>query len=258
MLVATTVATFTLAQSVGGGFKSFWGAQYTPLTSPSARPETQTVMQAAPLQNGTSMAEAERRRRPAPFDLRTRVVHWNRIAIDASGVDHTPVAPGENRVFGEQLGPGRASRAMAIVHMAIFDAMNAIFDEWQSYTRLPPASPGVSADAAIAQAAHDTLANLFPSQAASFGNALDEDLGRIRDQGKEAGRVRRHAQSLRAATPLQPDCPDRRRSDGIGRLRIDSLARPGERGDGRRGDRNLGIEVLLPVLASYHRHPRSR
>jgi len=31
---------------------------------------------------------------------------WNLIAINASGLDHTPVAPGENRVFGEQLGPG--------------------------------------------------------------------------------------------------------------------------------------------------------
>jgi len=36
---------------------------------------------------------------------------WNVIAINATGLDHTPVAPGENRVFGEQLGPGRASRA---------------------------------------------------------------------------------------------------------------------------------------------------
>ncbi|MBV9617999.1 MAG: hypothetical protein JO201_02200, partial [Verrucomicrobia bacterium] len=47
---------------------------------------------------------------------------WNQIAIDASGLDHTPVAPGELRTFGEQLGPGRSSRAMAIVHIAMFDA----------------------------------------------------------------------------------------------------------------------------------------
>ena len=52
--------------------------------------------------------------------------YWNQIAIDASGVDHTPVAAGETRVFGEQLGPGRAARAMAIVHIAMFDAVNAI------------------------------------------------------------------------------------------------------------------------------------
>jgi hypothetical protein len=32
------------------------------------------------------------------------------------------VAPGEDRVFGERYGPTRASRAMAIVHIAMFDA----------------------------------------------------------------------------------------------------------------------------------------
>src|SRR6266849_426622 len=37
------------------------------------------------------------------------VRHWNEIAINASGLDHTPVMPGENRVFGEQYGPTRAS-----------------------------------------------------------------------------------------------------------------------------------------------------
>ena len=61
------------------------------------------------------------------------VRYWNEIAINASGVDHTPVAAGENRVFGEQLGPGRSSRAMAIVHIAIFDVVNAIRGGYQSY-----------------------------------------------------------------------------------------------------------------------------
>src|SRR5207237_599347 len=70
------------------------------------------------------------------------VGHWNEIAIDVSGLDHTPVAPGENRVFGEQFGPGRSSRAMAIVHIAIFDAVNAIAGGYQSYTDLPPAPAG--------------------------------------------------------------------------------------------------------------------
>src|ERR1700682_2652928 len=41
------------------------------------------------------------------------VRYWNTVAVNASGLDHTPVQPGENRVFGEQLGPTRASRAMA-------------------------------------------------------------------------------------------------------------------------------------------------
>ncbi|HEY7785143.1 MAG TPA: hypothetical protein VIB00_10475, partial [Pyrinomonadaceae bacterium] len=67
-----------------------------------------------------------------------RLRRWNGIAIDASGLDHTPVQPGEDRVFGEQVGPGRAARAMAIVHIAIFDAINAIEHRYHGYTDLPP------------------------------------------------------------------------------------------------------------------------
>jgi hypothetical protein len=113
------------------------------------------------------------------FPGREAVRRWNQIAIDASGLDHTPVAPGEHRVFGEQIGPGRASRAMAIVHIAIFDAVNAIVGGYQSYTRLPPAPRHTSLAAAVAQAAHDTLVALFPSQVTHFDDLLAEDLDRI-------------------------------------------------------------------------------
>src|SRR3972149_4249815 len=98
----------------------------------------------------------------------TWVHHWNQIAIDASGLDHTAVAPGEDRVFGEQFGPTRASRASAMGHLAIFDAVNAIAGGYQSYTGLALAPAGTSMKAAGAQAAHDTLAALFPSQAGGF------------------------------------------------------------------------------------------
>ena len=104
------------------------------------------------------------------------VRHWNQIAIDASGLDHTPVAIGETRVFGEQYGPTRASRAMAIVHIAIFDAVVAIFGGYRSYTGIPSAPRDTSMNAAVAQAAHDTLSALFPSQAPNFDIALDDDL----------------------------------------------------------------------------------
>jgi hypothetical protein len=121
------------------------------------------------------------------------LLHWNEIAIDASGLDHTPVAPGENRVFGEQLGPTRASRAMAIVHIAIFDAVNATVGGFHGYTGLAPARGDVSLRAAIAQAAHDTLAALFPSQAPSFDVELVDDLSTIpngpaKRQGVDLGR----------------------------------------------------------------------
>jgi hypothetical protein len=130
--------------------------------------------------------------RPGPRPLRpsqaarTWVHHWNAIAVDASGLDHTPVAPGEQRVFGENLGPGRSSRAMAIVHIAIFDAVNAIVGGYQSYTGLAPAPGGTSMRAAIAQAAHDTLVELFPSQRANVDEELEEDLRRIPERSDRA------------------------------------------------------------------------
>src|SRR5215475_4170570 len=62
----------------------------------------------------------------APNNALDSIHRWNAIAVNASGLDHSPVAPGEVRTFGEQLGPGRASRAMAIVHIAIFDSVNAV------------------------------------------------------------------------------------------------------------------------------------
>ena len=114
--------------------------------------------------------------------------HWNEMAIDASGLDHTPVANGEARVFGEQLGPARASRAMAIMHIAIFDAVNAISGRYRSYTGLPAAARNTSMEAAIAQAAHDTLSALFPSQKAAFDEQLAQDLDAINDRRpKELG-----------------------------------------------------------------------
>jgi hypothetical protein len=121
-----------------------------------------------------------RRRHRGPGALE-RLRHWNEVAIDASGLDHTPAAAGDSRVFGEQLGPCRSSRAMAIVHTAIFDAMNAIAGGYQGYTGLRPASPGSSMEAAIALAAHDTLAALFPSQKDDLTGLLAEELGDIRE-----------------------------------------------------------------------------
>jgi hypothetical protein len=67
--------------------------------------------------------------RGGPF---ATLVDWNRIAVDASGLDHTP-GDDDSHTFGQQLGPGRASRAMAIVHIAMFEAVNAIVPKFGIY-----------------------------------------------------------------------------------------------------------------------------
>ena len=114
---------------------------------------------------------------------------WNEIALNASGLDHTPVAPGENRVFGEQFGPGRSSRAMAIVHIAIFDAVHAIVGGYNSYTGVQATHGPISMDAVIAQAAHNTLIALYPSQTASFDSWLAEDIASISNTNEKANGI---------------------------------------------------------------------
>ena len=126
-------------------------------------------------------------------DLLAHVLFWNKVAVDASGLDHTPVAAGENRVFGHQLGPGRSSRAMAIVHIAMFDSISAATGGLQSYTGIPRARERTSVSAAVAQAAHDTLVAMFPSQAPKFDQLLAFNLRLFRDdrekrRGVELGR----------------------------------------------------------------------
>jgi hypothetical protein len=122
--------------------------------------------------------------------------YWNQLAVDATGLDHTPVAAGEERVYGEQLGPTRSSRAMAIVHVAMFEAVNSILGGYRSYLGLPHTSDPASIDAAIATSAHDTLSALFPSQKPSFDVLYAQDLNRIpakdgamRDRGIAVGHL---------------------------------------------------------------------
>ena len=127
--------------------------------------------------------------RSGPRNGLDSVRRWNQIAVDASGLDHTPPAPGENRVFREQLGPGRSSRAMAIVHIAMFDAIDAVVGGYQSYTGVRAPIGPLSMQAAISQAAHDTLSALFPAQTTSFDGWLAEDLAEVKSKDAKANGI---------------------------------------------------------------------
>jgi hypothetical protein len=129
------------------------------------------------------------------------IIHWNHIANDTSGIDHTPESlitklgfgqnyhkksgpSGESNsiqsgTFGAQLGPLRSSRAMAIVHIALFEAANAIIGGYQSYTGFAPFVGDASIQAALGQAAHDTLVALFPGQSARLDQVLADDLAQV-------------------------------------------------------------------------------
>ena len=61
---------------------------------------------------------------------------YSNIALDTTGLDHTAVLPGENRVYGHQLGPCKSARAMAMVHIAMLEAYNIINKKYKSYLGL--------------------------------------------------------------------------------------------------------------------------
>ncbi len=95
------------------------------------------------------------------------VMFWNGVALNSIRSAATP--------------PPAASRALAIVHAAIFDAVNAIEHDYQAYRYDVVRDSGASLDAAVARAAHDTLSALFPNQQQTFDNVLAQVLSNIPD-----------------------------------------------------------------------------
>jgi hypothetical protein len=117
------------------------------------------------------------------------IASWHQIALDAVWRDSTP--PGRNDPWqsGAQGGPTRTSRSLAIVQIAVYDAVQSISGAYQPYTQMPINS-NASMVSAIAVAAHDTLSVLFPSQKKSFDLALASDLASDHHATKQAGIAR--------------------------------------------------------------------
>lgn len=106
------------------------------------------------------------------------ILYWNDVALDANRVSHT-------NGKGEQTGPVLSARALAIVHLAMYEAYagaSGFPAHRPSYLDLPPPPraplPRNALDAAVAAAAHTTLSRLFPSQKQFFDDKLSgPDLG---------------------------------------------------------------------------------
>ena len=93
------------------------------------------------------------------------VGEWNRLLLDSVAATNTA--------------PPAASRMMAMVHCAQFEAVNSINRNYRCYDQYFPTSANTDADAAAAQAARDTLVHLFPARQAIFDARLAADLGAI-------------------------------------------------------------------------------
>ncbi len=110
------------------------------------------------------------------------ILFWNEVALEANRISHT------NGKM-EQAGPTLSSRALAIVHLAMYDAYVAIDEtEYPPYLPdLPHPPRGADPQAAVAGAAHRTLTALFPSQT-SFFDARLKSLGCLDGPSFEFGR----------------------------------------------------------------------
>ena len=90
-------------------------------------------------------------------------------------------------------------RFYAMLHIAMFDAVNAIEREYSPYVGRIRGSHGASAEAAAAQAAHDVLTSLLPASQATFDAKLQDQLEDIPHglarQGKAIGRLRRRSRA---------------------------------------------------------------
>ena len=100
----------------------------------------------------------------------------------------------EQAIFTAAQGPPVQGRFLAIVHAAIFDAVNGIQRKYTPYFVAEWGPRGASADAATAQAAYTALVSLYPTQKATFDTQLANSLAKIpgnrgRSRSIERGRT---------------------------------------------------------------------
>lgn len=109
---------------------------------------------------------------PAMADV---VTDWSNVTLDAVRVDRSP--------------PPRAARTLALVHVAMFDAINAIERTREPYLDVGFDAPAsASREAAATGAAQTVLLALFPAQAERLNNAADTALAALPDDAdRQAG-----------------------------------------------------------------------
>ena len=150
------------------------------------------------------------------------VLEWNIIALKT-----TAAAP---------FNPPLETRNLAIVHAAMFDAVNAITREFHPYAVNIQAPAWASPEAAAIAAAHATLLQLYPAQQSVLDPAYRVSLGLIPDgPGKTSGIEMGQAVAGRILTL--------RASDGAAAA-VDAVYTPGD----KPGDWNPTPPAFLPAL----------
>src|SRR6185503_6588101 len=129
-----------------------------------------------------------------PFMQEDVILQWNRVLME------TILTPGQHPPTIMPV------RSYAIMHAAMFDAVNSIDGTYTPYLTDVPGSQNASIEAAAAQAAHDVLVGLYPTRVAVFDAELAVSI-----QGLEANRVQ---QGIRVGQIVAERILAARASDG--------------------------------------------
>jgi hypothetical protein len=102
------------------------------------------------------------------------ITDWNDVIMDMVRQTGGPPCP--------------ISRSFALMHTAMYDAVNSVERTHQPYQFLENAPAGTSEEAAAAAAAHGVLVNLFPAFSATLDSKLNDSLTAIPNgPGKTSG-----------------------------------------------------------------------
>jgi hypothetical protein len=103
------------------------------------------------------------------------ILQWNRVLMETV------------RTPGQQPPTIMPVRSYAMMHAAMFDAVNSIDGTYTPYLTDVPGSKNASLEAAAAQAAHDVLAALYPTRLAVFDTELAASLQAIEENRAQQG-----------------------------------------------------------------------
>jgi PAP2 superfamily len=95
------------------------------------------------------------------------IADWNEKAVNAGNT--------------ARVGNFPTARAIAMAHLAMFEALNSIEPRYTPYRARLSADPDASREAAAASAAHAVLVGVYPEQAAELDRALQASLSAVAD-----------------------------------------------------------------------------
>lgn len=193
-------------------FSRNWGAQSQAITRRAQ--QIQDRLKAVPFSprafaNSPMIQLFDAAQNDAQRDI-AAVENWHLFVLDLTSRDHainTNPSTDEKDLYGEQLGPARSSWALALVHVAMFEAMNAFKAK---YSSLKP--NGYSSDlktlilaeaslgdpektikqgtliAAVSYAAYGVIRTLYPKKKEFIQLRSDNLFNRVRGEGASAGK----------------------------------------------------------------------